>query len=96
LLTEHHISLNQQQFDAMILLTFQFGQYSWSPIDEKAYVTMRDFIIEQDYSESALRQALATYMGSNALEGTIARLNDVIGMFVIGDYTRDWDYSRPY
>jgi hypothetical protein len=80
----------------MILFTFQFGENSWGPVENKAtYLTIRNFITNQDYSEAALRQALATYMGSNALDGTVARLNDVIGIFVEKDYERDWDYTRP-
>ena len=82
------------RLERMVSFAFQFGENSFS-LGDDAYVTMRDFVLARDYSEKATRTAFAMYMGSRALDGTIARLNDTIEMFLHVDYNRSYDYTRP-
>ena len=95
MIEKYGIILNQHQYDAMLSFSYQFGEYSWSDKDSEARETMRDFIKAGDYSENATKTAFSMYMGSRAANGTIARLNDTIQMFLYGDYEREYDYSRP-
>jgi len=83
---ENNIILTQNQFDAMASFTFNMGQNSWSSNDEQAYVTMRNFIKNGDYSDAAARQAFSAYMGSNQLPGVYERRLEELTMFIYGSY----------
>ena len=88
-LIENNISLMQQQFDAMLSWTFNFGEFIW---DENEVGTdgeaMRNFLLAGDFSEQATRAAFAYYMGSRAYAGHILRRLDEIDMFLFGYYER--------
>ena len=92
-LVSNNISLSQNQFDAMASFTYNYGQNTWSPTS--SYDTIKNFILVGDYSEGATRIAFSMYMGSRQPAGLIARRNDEIEMFLYGDYSRDYDYTRP-
>ena len=87
----NNIKLNQQQFDAMVSFTFNFGEFTWSATE--GYQTIRNFLLAGDYSEFATRKAFAIYMtkytqdGKLRPEGHINRRNSEIEMFLYGRYT---------
>jgi len=88
-LIENNITLTQQQFDAMLSWTFNFGEFIW---DEREVgregEAMRNFLLAGDFSEQVTRAAFARYMGGNAEEGHILRRLDEIDMFLFGYYER--------
>jgi len=84
-LRENNIILSQQQFDAMVSFTYNFGEYSWG---KNGYQTMKNFLIAGDFSDAATRKAFSMYMGKRQLPGQIKRRIDEIEMFLSGDYRR--------
>ena len=93
-LKNNNIALTQNQFDAMLLFIYQFGQNTFSEDDSKAYVSMRELVRNNDWSEVAVKETYKKYMGTKALPGTIARLNDGMDIIFNDDYKRDYNYDR--
>ena len=91
-LRNNDIWLTQQQFYAMLSLTYNFGQNVWG---EGNCPTIQNFLIAGYYSKAALEKAYAIYMGDRQPAGLIARRNDEMQMFLFGDYKRDNNYTRP-
>jgi len=84
-LNENNVVLTQNQFDAILSFTFNYGEYSWA---ENGMIMMINFLKEGDFSETATEKVFQDYINitPDSQEGNKQRRQDEMEMFLKGIY----------